>query len=123
MNKLLLGLLLGALAATPALAEEKMKSNTHAGRAVEHGAASFSHASGSIAHSIAASGQVTSAASAIPLAISGGAGAVSGQLAHDSMKAATAPIGAPLPITDEAMTVVPPNEALRKKDGKPEEKL
>lgn len=32
------------------------------------------------------------------------------------MNAARAPIGAPLKITDEAITTMPPNEALKKKD-------
>jgi hypothetical protein len=95
---------------------------THAGRAVSEAAQSSSHASASAAHSIAASGQVTSAASAIPLSIGGAvlgsAGAVSAGAARDSMRAATAPIGTPLEITDEVITVVPPNEALKAK-GKP----
>lgn len=119
MNKTLFALAT-LLAATPALAAEP---NTHAGKAVDHAAKSFSHASGSAAHSIAASGQVTSAASAIPLSIGASVGAVSGQMAHGSMKAATAPIGTPLEITDEAITTMPPNEALKQKSDKPEEKL
>jgi hypothetical protein len=95
---------------------------THAGRAVSEALQSSGHASASAAHSIAASGQVTFAASAIPLsiggAILGSAGAVSAGAARDSMRAATAPIGTPLEITDEVITVVPPNEALKAK-GKP----
>jgi len=91
---------------------------THSGQASGNAAQSGSHASASAGHSIAASGQVTSAASAIPLAIggvvSGAAGAVSGQAAHNSAQAATAPIGTPLDITDETITIMPPNEALKK---------
>lgn len=91
---------------------------THSGQASGNALESGSHASASAAHSIAASGQVTSAASAIPLAIggvvSGTAGALSGQAAQGSSKAATAPIGTPLEITDEAITIMPPNEALKK---------
>ncbi len=93
--------------------------DSHAGRAVEEAVQTGSHASASAAHSIAASGQVTSAASAIPLsvggAVAGSAGAVSAGAARDSMRAATAPIGTPLEITDEVITVVPPNEALKSK--------
>jgi hypothetical protein len=93
-----------------ALAED----DSHAGRAVEEAAQTGSHASASAAHSIAAS-----AASAIPLsvggAVVGSAGAVSAGAARDSMRAATAPIGTPLEITDEVITVVPPNEALKTK--------
>jgi hypothetical protein len=91
---------------------------THSGQASANAVQSGSHASASAGHSIAASGQVTSAASAIPLAIgglvSGTAGAVSSQAARDSARAATAPIGKPLEITDETITVMPPDEALKK---------
>lgn len=97
-------------------------SDTHAGQAVSDAAQASSHASASAAHSIAASGQVTSAASAIPLSIGGAAlisgGAVSIGAANESMRAATSPIGKPLKITDEAITTTPPNEALKRKDGK-----
>lgn len=82
-------------------------------------AQSGSHASASLGHSIAASGQVTSAASAIPLSVGGAAlsvgGAVSIGAANDSAKAAASPVGKPLVITDEVITVMPPNEALKKK--------
>lgn len=96
--------------------------DTHAGQAVSNAGQASGHASASAAHSIAASGQVTSAASAMPLAIGGAvlgsAGAASAGAARDSMKAATAPIGTPLEITDEAITTMPPNEALKVKDSK-----
>lgn len=94
--------------------------NTHSGQAVANSAQAGSHASASAGHSIAASGQVTSAASAIPLSIGGAAlsvgGAVSIGVAQDSARAAASPIGgAPLKITDETITVMPPNEALKVK--------
>lgn len=96
---------------------------THAGAAVKNALQSSGHASASAAHSIVASGQVTSAAIAIPLSVGGvvlsTAGAVSGAAAHDSMRAATAPIGTPLEITDEVITVMPPNEALKTKAKTP----
>jgi len=107
-------IVLTALLASSAFAANQ----THSGQASANAAQSGSHASASAGHSIAASGQVTSAASAIPLAIggvvSGAAGAVSGQAARSSAQAATAPIGTPLDITDETITVMPPNEALKK---------
>jgi len=93
--------------------------DTESGRAVNEAVQSSGHASASAAHSIAASGQVTSAVSAVPLSVSGAAlgsaGAVSAGAARDSMRAATAPIGTPLEITDETITVIPPNEALKAK--------
>lgn len=107
-------ILLAACLATSAHAADQ----THLGASIGNSVQSGSHASASVGHSIAASGQVTSAASAIPLAIggvvSGTAGAISGQAAHNSARAATAPIGTPLDITDETITIMPPNEALKK---------
>lgn len=92
---------------------------THSGRASANAAQSGSHASASAAHSVAASGQVTSALSAAPLSVAGvtlnAAGAISAAGARDSMRAAKAPIGTPLPVTDEVITVMPPNEALQQK--------
>ncbi len=92
--------------------------DTYSGQAVRHGAAASGHASASAANAIAGSAQVTSAASAMPLAIGGSAlvsgGAASINAANASMKAATAPAGKKsLEITDEAITIVPPNEALK----------
>lgn len=102
--------------------------DTHSGQAIKESAQASGHASASAAHSIVASGQVTSAASAVPLsvggAVLGSAGAVSAGAAHDSMKAATSPIGTPLEVTDESITTMPPNEALkRKKDQKSDKEI
>ena len=102
-------------AAGPAAAGE-------AAKAVEEGVTASGHASASVAHAIGASGQVTSAAMAVPLGVSGAvatsAGTASTAAAGDSMRAATRPIGAPLEITDESVTAMPPpNEALKKKPG------
>jgi hypothetical protein len=62
----------------------------------------------------------------MPLAIGGAllgsAGAASMGAANDSARAAASPIGKPLTITDETITVMPPNEALKQKKTKPEEK-
>lgn len=116
----LLSILLASSLASGAFAANQ----THSGQASGNAAQSGSHASASAGHSIAASGQVTSAVSAIPLAIgglvSGTAGAVSSQAARGSAQAATAPIGTPLEITDETITVMPPNEALKKPAKAPE---
>ncbi|HCY87441.1 MAG TPA: hypothetical protein DHV36_20070 [Desulfobacteraceae bacterium] len=87
---------------TPAMANE-----THADRAVTHGSQAASHASNSAAHAIAASGQAVSGAASVPFMASGVAGAVSAQVGEDLKDAASAPIGQPLPITDETITVGP----------------
>ena len=92
--------------------------NTYSGQAIKEGVQASGHASASAANSIAASGQVTSAAMAVPLsvggAVLGSAGAASASAANQSMRAATAPIGTPLEVTDEAITITPPNEALKR---------
>lgn len=98
--------------------------DTHA----SHAAQASGHASASAGHSIAASGQVTSAVSAVPLSAGGAAltsgGAVSMGAAHGSAHAAASrPTGTPLEITDETITVMPPDEALKKnKDTRPDNK-
>ncbi len=101
--------------------------DTHCGKAVEEASKAGSHASKSAAHAIVGSGQVVSAASAVPLAISGSAGAVSVKIAEDLMGAATAPPGTPLIITDETVTAgPPPDEALKIKaptDNKTKNKI
>jgi hypothetical protein len=107
------------LFAAAAFNQALAQSTSHAGQAAKDGVAASGHASASAAHSVAASGQVTSAMFAVPLlsgaAAMGSAGAVSATAGRDSLRAATAPIGTPLAITDEAITVVPPNEALKSK--------
>ena len=94
--------------------------NTNSGQAVQVSAQA------SAAHSVVASGQMTSAASSVPLSaggvVLGSAGAVSTGAALDSMKAATAPIGTPLEVTDESITTMPPNEALKATNSKTSDK-
>lgn len=93
--------------------------NTHAGQAVTAAGNASGNASASAGHSIAASGQATSAISAVPLsvggAVLGSAGAISTNAAQGSMRGASAPIGAPLEVTNDVITVMPPNEALKSK--------
>lgn len=90
--------------------------DTHSGRALSESSKASSHASASAAHSVAASGQVASAAAAIPLsmgaAVSGAISLGSAAAATASLRAATTPIR-PLPISDESVTVVRPDEALK----------
>lgn len=110
-----------ALAVTMVCTVNSFGGNTHSGQAVKEAVKAGSHASASAGHAIVGSGQVTSAASAVPLAIAGSAGAVSTEIAKDLMEAATAPIGAPLEITDESVTAgPPPNKALETKKNKQE---
>ncbi|MBI5277808.1 MAG: hypothetical protein HY854_15255 [Burkholderiales bacterium] len=90
---------------------------TLSGAAVRDSVQASGHASASAAHAIAASGRATLGVLAIPLGISGtvsaAAGAASTAAAMDSARAANLPIGTPLEITDETITVTPPDQALR----------
>lgn len=97
-----------------------MADSTLSGAAVQDSAQAVQHSGASAAHSVAASGRATLGVSAVPLsvggAVLGSVGAVSTAAAHDSARAASAPakIGQPLEVTDEAIMVMPPNEALKK---------
>ncbi len=81
---------------------------THSGQAATHGSQASGHGSNSAAHAISASGQAVSGAASVPFAASGSAGAVSAQVGEDLHDAATAPIGEPLQISEETITVGPP---------------
>lgn len=97
----------------------------NAAQAVDNGVKGSGHASASAAHSIAASGQVTSGMLAVPLlasgAVAGSAGGASANAGAASLNAAGMPIGTPLVVTDEAITVMPPNQALKSKTEPPKQ--
>lgn len=92
--------------------------NSNAGLAVNQAAQASGLVVGSAAHAIAASGQVALGAAAIPLAATGavasGIGAASSTAARSSMKAAVAQPGAPLPVTDQTISAISPDQALKK---------
>jgi hypothetical protein len=95
------------------------QADQQAAEGVKQGVMASGHASASAAHSIIASGQVTSGVAAVPLsmgAVAVGSAAVgSARAANDSAISAAAPIGTPLPVTDDAIVTVPPDVALKKK--------
>lgn len=105
-------LLMGVLATAAGAADD-----THAERAVLDSGRASAHASGSAAHGIAASGQATSAIMAVPLSVGGAVlgtlGDASTGAAQASMNAAKRPVGAPLELTEEVITIMPPNQALQ----------
>lgn len=74
-------------------------------------------AAASAGHSLAATGRLVSGVVAIPFLASGEAAADIGSSALHaggaSMKAASSPAGKPLPITDENLSILPPNKALQ----------
>lgn len=91
--------------------------DSHAGQAVRESGAASVHASGSAAHALISSGQVTSAVSSVPLAVSGAVLSVAGEASTSAAiglnKAAGSPAGKPLPITDDSLVTVPPDQALK----------
>ncbi len=96
-----------------AMSGHVLAGDSQSGQAITHGVQAGSHASASVAHGAIGSAQVTSAASAVPLGVAGSVGAASAKGADTLMESATAPIGTPLDITDEAVTAgPPPSEAL-----------
>ncbi|MGV8074897.1 MAG: hypothetical protein AB2L11_10130 [Syntrophobacteraceae bacterium] len=111
MKKLILAVALILLAG---LAGSCFAGGTYSGQAVQESLNASSHASVGVMYGIVASGQAVSAVAAVPFAIAGTAGAVSTGIAVELMNAATTPVGAPLPITDENLTAgPPPDEALK----------
>lgn len=72
----------------------------HSGQAVGHSALAAGH-------SAVGTAKLTSAAVAIPLVAVGAVGAVSAEMGKGLMKAANKPIGEPLEISDETLTVGP----------------
>jgi hypothetical protein len=77
--------------------------------------------SGSAAHALVTSGKATLAVSVAPLAIGASVGLVGGSVAgtsanasdHASTNNSAQPIGTPLPITSEVITITPPDQALQ----------
>lgn len=102
-----------------AQAQNQNQNSSAIDRAIQASGRASANVSISAAHSIAASGQAVSAIMAVPLSaagvVLGTSAAVSLDAANASMNAANAPIGTPLPVTNEVITVIPPNEALKAK--------
>ena len=71
------------------------------------------HSAQAVGYSLAASVQVVSGVIAIPLGLSAEVGKVSGEMSDSLWEIANTPIGEPLPVADEAITLGPsPREAL-----------
>ena len=95
---------IGALLLTSLLAPQLVfaqGSVQHSGKALEHGV-------NSLGHSVAGGGKLVSGAVAIPLVAAGSVGRASGQAGKEMWDHANAPIGEPLPITDDTVTAGPP---------------
>jgi hypothetical protein len=91
-------------------------------KAVKTGGQASSNAAASAGHSLAATGQLASGVVATPLLASGaiaiGVGSAAVQAGGSLMNAATHPIGTPLPVTEETVSIIPPNKALQQPAAK-----
>ena len=95
----------------------------HIEQAGRSGSQASANTSASVGHSIAASGQLTSGVIAMPLLASGvvalGAGSAALQAGDSMMDARDRPAGKALPITEETISIVAPDQALQKKRTAP----
>lgn len=86
-------------------------------KAVRAGAASGAHSAASAGHSLAATGKLASGVVAVPFLLGGsvaaGSGAAAAQIGQALMDASGSN-AQPLPITDEAISILPPHQALQK---------
>ena len=91
-------------------------------KAVKTGGQAISNAAASAGHSLVATGQLASGVVATPLLASGaiavGVGSAAVQAGGSLMNAATHPIGTPLPVTDETISIIAPNKALQQPAAK-----
>ena len=91
-------------------------------KAVKTGGQASSNAAASAGHSLAATGQLASGVVATPLLASGaiavGLGSAAVQAGGSLMNAATHTIGTPLPVTEETISIIPPNRALQQPAAK-----
>lgn len=91
-------------------------------KAVNSSGQAGSQAAGSAMHSLVAVGQLASGVVATPLlasgAISVGVGSAAVQAGGSLMSAATSPIGTPLPVTEETISIISPNRALQQPAAK-----
>ena len=91
-------------------------------QAVKAGGRASGNVAASAGHSLVATGQLASGVVATPLLASGaiamGVGSASVQAGGSLMNAATKPIGTPLPVTEETISIIPPNTALQQPAAK-----
>ncbi len=80
-------------------------------RAVTYSGRAMVNSAQAVSTGVVASGQLVSGVVAAPLLISGAVGQVSTQVGTDLWDAAVSPIGTPLPVTEEHLTVGPPPDA------------
>jgi hypothetical protein len=91
-------------------------------QAVMNGGRASGNAAASAGHSLSAMGQLASGVAATPMLASGAIAVSVGSAAVGAggslMNAANNPIGTPLPLTEETISIMPPNKALQKSTAK-----
>ena len=103
------GLCVMSLAVVPALA----------GGVSQHAGDSINHSAQAVAHSSAAGAKLVSGAIAVPLMLSGEIGKATGEMGEALWDDANQPIGTPLRVTEDVITVGPsPAEAMAQEGDK-----
>lgn len=84
-----------------------------AGGSASHFSQGTHHSTQAAGHSVAMSGKAVAGSVALPLAVVGMVGKISGQVSNDLWDIANRPVGRPLPISKETLTIGrSPKEAL-----------
>lgn len=75
---------------------------------LQHSSQALTHSLEAIGHSMVAGTKLVSGVAAVPLKASGAVGQLSGEMGDALGDAANAPVGHPLPITEDVITIGPP---------------
>lgn len=96
----------------------------HVQQSSQAGGRASGHSVASAGHSLAATGQLVSGVVAVPFLASGavasGAGSAALQVGGASMNAASRPAGKPLPLSDETISILPPNPTAQPRPTTPQ---
>ncbi len=97
------------LLSVPILTAALLSSNTVlAGGAVTHSGQASVHSAQAVGHAVISGAKVVSGSAAVPLTLSGGAGNFSAAAGNELWEFADAPIGKPLPVTEQIYLIGPP---------------
>ena len=96
-----------------------MPSLSTAQSSLQHSSQAVTHSIQAIGESMVAGAKLVSGVAAVPLKAAGAVGTLSGDLGDSLWEAANAPVGAPLPVTDDAITVGPPPDKALKPETTP----
>lgn len=89
--------------------------NSSAQNSFQHSGQAVTHSLQALGESMVAGAKLVSGVAAVPFKAIGAVGELSGQMGDSLWQAANAPVGAPLPVTDEVITAGPsPGEAIKR---------